>query len=112
MPGLAATDPESAIKAMQGINAVVRNATFAFSSFGTLTFGAIAIVLLIGAGGWPLVLALAGTIIYGLGAFLVTLFYSVPLNEALASVTPRHTTPRKSGATISRRGTSGTRCAR
>jgi uncharacterized membrane protein len=88
MPGLAATDPESAIKAMQGINAVVRNATFAFSSFGTLTFGAIAIVLLIGAGGWPLVLALAGTIIYGLGAFLVTLFYSVPLNEALASVTP------------------------
>ena len=39
MPGLAATDPESAIRAMQGINAVVRNASFAFSFFGTLAFG-------------------------------------------------------------------------
>jgi uncharacterized membrane protein len=60
MPGLAATDPESAIKAMQGINAVVRNATFAFSFFGTLV----------------------------LGAFMVTLLYSVPLNEWLATITP------------------------
>jgi uncharacterized membrane protein len=88
MPGLAATDPVSAIKAMQGINAVVRNATFAFSFFGTLAFGAIAIFLLIGAGGWPLALALLGTATYGVGAFMVTLLYSVPLNEALASVTP------------------------
>src|SRR4051812_25154072 len=88
MPGLAATDAESAIKAMQGINTVVRNGTFAFSFFGTLAFGAIAIVLLIGAGGWPLALALTGTAMYGLGAFMVTLLYSVPLNEALATVTP------------------------
>lgn len=88
MPGLAATDPESAIKAMQGINAVVRNGSFAFSFFGTLAFGAIAIFLLIGAGGWPLALAFAGTAIYGSGAFLVTLVCSVPLNEALAAVTP------------------------
>lgn len=88
MPGLAATDAESAIKAMQGINAVVRNGTFAFSFFGTLAFGAVAIVLLIGAGGWPLALALTGTAIYGIGTFMVTLLYSVPLNEALALVTP------------------------
>jgi uncharacterized membrane protein len=88
MPGLAATDAQSAIKAMQGINAVVRNASFAFSFFGTLVFGAIAIFLLVGAGGWPLALALLGTAIYGLGAFMVTLLYSVPLNEALAAVTP------------------------
>ena len=88
MPGLAAADPETAIRAMQGINAVVRNASFAFSFFGTLAFGAIAIVLLTGAGGWPLGLALFGTTIYGLGAFAVTLLYSVPLNEALANVTP------------------------
>jgi uncharacterized membrane protein len=87
MPGLAATDAESAIRAMQGINAVVRNGTFAFSFFGTLAFGAVAIFLLIGAGGWPLALALAGTALYGLGAFMVTLLYSVPLNEALATVT-------------------------
>ncbi|MEZ5763159.1 MAG: hypothetical protein R3D69_02095 [Xanthobacteraceae bacterium] len=31
MPGLEATDPQTAIKAMQAINAVVRNATFAIS---------------------------------------------------------------------------------
>ena len=88
MPGLAAIDAQSAIKAMQGINAAVRNATFAFSFFGTLTFGAIAIFLLVGAGGWPLALALLGTAIYGIGAFMVTLLYSVPLNEGLAAVTP------------------------
>jgi uncharacterized membrane protein len=88
MPGLAATDPETAIKAMQGINAVVRNATFAFSFFGTLVLGAIATVLLIGVGGRPLVLALAGTAIYGFGAFMVTLLFSVPLNEWLATITP------------------------
>jgi uncharacterized membrane protein len=88
MPGLAATDAQSAIAAMQGINAAVRNGTFAFSFFGTLAFGAVATFLLIGAGGWPLTLALLGTAIYGFGAFLVTLLFSVPLNEALAGVTP------------------------
>ena len=88
MPGLAATDAVSAIKAMQGINAVVRNAVFAFSFFGTLAFGGIATLLLIGAGSWPLALALLGTAIYGLGAFMVTLLYSVPLNEGLAPIVP------------------------
>jgi len=87
MPGLAATDAESAIKAMQGINAVVRNGSFAFSFFGTLAFGAVAIFLLIGAGGRPLAFALIGTALYGVGAFMVTLLYSVPLNETLATVT-------------------------
>ena len=88
MPGLAATDAVSAIKAMQGINAVVRNTVFAFSFFGTLAFGGLASLLLIGAGGWPLALALLGTAAYGLGAFMVTLLYSLPLNEALATVVP------------------------
>ncbi len=88
MPGLAATDPESAIKAMQGINAVVRNGTFAFSFFGTLAFGGFSVILLIGCGGRPLAFALLGTAIYGVGAFLVTLLYSIPLNEALASAAP------------------------
>ena len=88
MPGLEATDPQTAIKAMQAINAVVRNATFAISFFGTLAFGVIAVLLLIGRGGRPLVFALLGLALYGVGAFMVTLFYSVPLNESLATVTP------------------------
>jgi uncharacterized membrane protein len=88
LPGLAATDPESAIKAMQGINAVVRNGSFAFSFFGTLAFGGISVILLIGSGGRPLAFALLGTAIYGIGVFMVTTLYSVPLNEALASAMP------------------------
>lgn len=88
MPGLASADPESAIKAMQGINAVVRNGSFAFSFFGTLAFGGISVILLIGSGGRPLAFALLGTTIYGVGAFMVTMVYSIPLNESLASAIP------------------------
>ncbi|WP_160170457.1 DUF1772 domain-containing protein [Afipia sp. P52-10] len=88
MPGLAATDPESAIRAMQGINAIVRNGTFAFAFFGTLAFGGISVILLIGNGGRPLAFALIGTLIYGVGVLMVTLLYSMPLNEALASAAP------------------------
>src|SRR5918998_6764823 len=36
MPGLAAADPSSAIRAMQGINAVIRTPIFAFAFFGSL----------------------------------------------------------------------------
>jgi uncharacterized membrane protein len=38
MPGLAAADPLSAIRAMQGINAVIRTPVFAFAFFGALLF--------------------------------------------------------------------------
>jgi uncharacterized membrane protein len=38
MPGLAAADPSSAIRAMQGINAVIRTPVFAFAFFGALLF--------------------------------------------------------------------------
>jgi uncharacterized membrane protein len=38
MPGLAAADPSSAIRAMQGINAVIRTPVFAFAFFGALVF--------------------------------------------------------------------------
>ncbi|WP_163202489.1 anthrone oxygenase family protein, partial [Citrobacter koseri] len=54
----------------------------------TLAFGGISVILLIGCGGRPLAFALLGTAIYGVGAFLVTMLYSVPLNEALASAIP------------------------
>ena len=36
MPGLAAADPSSAIRAMQGINAVIRTPVFASGFFGAL----------------------------------------------------------------------------
>ena len=89
MPGLAASEPMVAIRAMQGINAVVRNPVFAFSFFGTPAFGVVAALAFVsarrtraGAFAW------AGVILYGLGAFATTFVYNVPLNERLAAVVP------------------------
>jgi uncharacterized membrane protein len=85
MPGLAATDPLAAAHAMRGINAVIRKPVFAFSFFGALAFPLVgaffarrrAVVLL----------ALAGALVYGLGAFAVTFAVNVPLNDALGTAT-------------------------
>jgi len=86
MPGLNATDPVSAIKSMQAINAVVRTAEFAASFFGAL---ALPILCLLLARRRSIVLPLiAAILLYGTGAFAVTLAFNVPLNESLATVTP------------------------
>jgi uncharacterized membrane protein len=86
MPGLNATDPVSAIKSMQAINAVVRTAEFAASFFGAL---ALPILCLLLARRRSIVLPLIGAILlYGSGAFAVTLAFNVPLNESLATVAP------------------------
>lgn len=94
MPGFAAADPLVSIRAMQAINAVVRNPLFAFSFFGTLGFGLAAAALLLASrrpSGWA---ALAGAALYGLGAFAVTFLFSVPLNQDLAALTPAPETAR------------------
>ena len=86
MPGLNASDPVSAISAMKAINAVVRTAEFAASFFGALALPVLCLLL---ARRRPVVLALiAAILLYGIGAFMVTLAFNVPLNEALAGVTP------------------------
>jgi uncharacterized membrane protein len=86
MPGLTASDPVSAINAMKAINAVVRTVEFAVSFFGAL---ALPILCLLLARRPPVVLALiAAILLYGIGAFAVTLAFNVPLNEALAGTTP------------------------
>lgn len=86
MPGLAATDPLAAVRAMRSINAVIRTAVFAFSFFGTLVFPLAAALL--ASQRSVMVLAVAGAVVYGLGAFAVTLAINVPLNDALAAATP------------------------
>jgi uncharacterized membrane protein len=86
MPGLNASDPVSAINAMKAINAVVRTAEFAVSFFGALVLPFLCLLLVRRR---PVVLALvAAVLLYGIGAFAVTLAFNVPLNEALAGVTP------------------------
>jgi uncharacterized membrane protein len=89
MPGLAAADPSSAIRAMQGINAVIRTPIFAFAFFGSLVFPlATSLTAWTGRARQVAVLAFLSAVLYGLGVFAVTVLVNVPLNEALASANP------------------------
>jgi uncharacterized membrane protein len=86
MRGLDATDTLAAVRVMRNINALIRTPVFFFCFFGALAFPLVAAVLA------PrrrvMVLALAGALAYGVGAFLVTVAVNVPLNEALAAAAP------------------------
>lgn len=89
MPGLGAADPASAVRAMQGINAVVRTPVFAFAFFGALGFPLLAAAACAATGRrLAAALALAAAAVYGLGAFAVTFAVHIPLNEALAVARP------------------------
>lgn len=77
------------IAAMQSINIVVINPWFLSVFMGT----AVACVLLVAAAvfTWQqpgAMLLLAGALLYFAGTFLVTMFFNVPLNDALAAVNP------------------------
>ena len=74
---------------MQAINARVRNWMLAPSFFGSLGLTALAAITFASVRRW-MVCAWVTTAfaLYGLGAFLVTLGISVPLNEQLARVNP------------------------
>ena len=85
MPGLAATEPLSAVRAMRSINAVIRTAVFAFGFFGGLIFPLVAALL--ASHRAVTMLTVAASVVYGLGALAVTLVVNVPLNEALAAAT-------------------------
>lgn len=86
MRGLDATDPLAAALAMRSINALIRTPVFFFGFFGALAFPLVAALLV------PprpvMLLTLAGAVIYGLGAFAVTIAVNVPMNDALAAATP------------------------
>jgi uncharacterized membrane protein len=85
MPGLTAADPQSAIRAMQGINSVIRTPTFAFAFFGALLFpAACAILAWLERNPRVAVFSALAAITYGIGVFAVTFLVNVPLNEALA----------------------------
>ena len=84
MVGLARTDDRTFIEAMQWINATVRNA-----AFGPVFFGALALTVtaaaIVAARRRPARLWVVAAAVLYAGAFLVTMGYSVPLNEQLAS---------------------------
>jgi uncharacterized membrane protein len=77
------------MRAMQAINAAVRNALFALSLFGTPILCLLVLLALVlpgdrGVGG---IVAASGAAIYLALAFVVTFARNVPLNEALAAAT-------------------------
>lgn len=85
MVGLAQLDAAGFVRAMQAINATVRNGAFAFSFFGAFLFTAIAALLYLPCRRERAArLVLAALALYTLGAFVVTFAFNVPLNEALA----------------------------
>ncbi len=87
MWGLDAADPNTAIAAMQAMNASVRNWLFAPAFFGTpvLSVFTALIAARTGERRAAVCFALAG-LLYVLGAMLPTMTVNVPLNEALALV--------------------------
>lgn len=87
MRGLDFVAPQSAIIAMQGINATVRNALFAPAFFGTpvAAIAAGAVFLIMGHKRAGLAL-LAAAAVYILGAFVPTFAINVPMNNELATI--------------------------
>jgi uncharacterized membrane protein len=83
--GLDQLPPQDAIRAMQGINATVRNVWFAPSFFGALIVtGATAVLFLLHRRDATALLVLGAAALYGLGGFYLTMFWNVPLNNELA----------------------------
>lgn len=87
MWGLDALDPQTAIAAMQAMNASVRNAVFAPAFFGTgpalLVTAVLCFVASRRAAGRAFAL---GGVVYLLGGMSLTIVVNVPMNEALALV--------------------------
>jgi uncharacterized membrane protein len=89
MPALARLQPPQGITAMQSINITAINPLFMLAIFGTAAaclFLAISALL-----NWQqpgAVYLLVGSLLYLIGAVLVTVFFNVPLNDALAIADP------------------------
>jgi uncharacterized membrane protein len=81
--------PTAGISAMQTINVVVLNPIFLGTFFGTAILSLVLdIVALVGWSEPGSGYLLAGSLLYFIGTFLVTLVFNVPLNNRLAAVKP------------------------
>ncbi|MGK3962527.1 DUF1772 domain-containing protein [Sorangium sp. So ce118] len=89
MPALAKLPPAQGVAAMQSINVVVLNRWFLGVFVGTA--GACLILAVVSLFSWSEAgsrLRAAGSALYVIGTFLVTMARNVPLNDALARVSP------------------------
>jgi uncharacterized membrane protein len=89
MDGLRLLPPPEAMRAMQAINAAVRNALFGLGFFGTPILCTLVLVSLILPGGRSVggLVAALGAALYIALAFVVTFARNVPLNETLSAAT-------------------------
>lgn len=87
MRGLDAATPQQAIGAMQGINAMVRNAWFAPAFFGTPILAVVSSALLFRLKRRHAAIAmLLAAMFYVFGALVPTFAVNVPMNDALAEL--------------------------
>ncbi len=88
MGALGRRPPLEGLQAMQSINVVVLNWRFLGAFIGTAVISAAVVVLALMEGGPAAGYLVAGGVLYVVGTFVVTAFGNVPLNEALAKVSP------------------------
>jgi uncharacterized membrane protein len=89
MAALARIPPEQGIAAMNSINVTVINPWFMTVFMGTPVICAILAVMAFLKWSEPgSAIILAASLIYIVGSFVVTMVFNVPLNDALAAVTP------------------------
>jgi uncharacterized membrane protein len=81
--------PTAAIVAMQSINVAILNPTF-FALFFGLPFTCVVLATAAGIGWYTArpALLIAGSLLYSVGTFLVTMVCNVPLNNELAAAHP------------------------
>ncbi len=81
--------PEIAIKAMQAVNAAVRNPVFTIAFFGTPPLLVLTTILLFWSSKRPAALLLTlACLIYISGVLIVTVIVNVPMNQALSGLVP------------------------
>jgi uncharacterized membrane protein len=89
MAGLGRIPPEQGIAAMNSINVTVINPWFMAVFMGTPALCAIIAIMALFKWNEPAsFLIIAACVILIVGSFLVTMIFNVPLNNALAAVTP------------------------
>jgi uncharacterized membrane protein len=86
---LGAQPPAQGIATMQAINVVILNPWFLTVFAGTALLGAyLFVAALWGAHGAMGTVAVAGSVAYVVGSFLVTMIFNIPRNDALMALAP------------------------
>jgi len=89
MSALAQLQPPQGIAAMQSINRTILNPLFFVAFLGTAATSILLAISLLWRWQQPgAVYILAGSLLYLVGAILVTIVFNVPMNEALETVEP------------------------